>query len=56
MEVFSVKEFQERFDELFERVESGETLGIIDESGRASVMMPADAELIKIYTDHDEAP
>lgn len=56
MEIFSVKEFQEQFDELFERVENGETFGIVDESGRASVIMPADAELMKIYTDHNEAP
>ena len=55
MEVFTVEEFQERFDELMERVENGETLGIIDENGRAAVMMPADDDLIRIYTEHDEA-
>lgn len=56
MEIFTSQEFEERFDELFERVKNGETLGIIDENGKASVIMPSDAELIKIYTDHDEAP
>ena len=30
MEVFTVEEFQERFDELMERVENGERLGIIN--------------------------
>jgi len=51
MEVFTVEEFQERFDELLERVENGESLGIIDEDGRTAVMMPADEELIRIHTE-----
>ena len=51
MEVFTVEEFQERFDELIERVENGERLGIIDENGRAAVMIPADDDLIRIHTD-----
>ena len=55
MEVFTVEEFQERFDELMERVENGERLGIINESGQAAVMIPADDDLIRIYTEHDEA-
>ena len=51
MEVFTVEEFQERFDELMERVENGESLGIIDEDGRAAVMIPADDDLIRIHTE-----
>ena len=51
MEVFTVEEFQERFDELMERVENGEHLGIIDENGKAAVMMPADDDLIRIHTE-----
>jgi antitoxin (DNA-binding transcriptional repressor) of toxin-antitoxin stability system len=51
MEVFTVEEFQERFDELIERVENGESLGIIDENGRAAVMIPADDDLIRIHTE-----
>ena len=54
MEVFTVEEFQERFDELMERVENGEQLGIINENGQAAVMIPSDDELIRIYTDHEE--
>ena len=46
-----MKEFQERFDELLERVENGESLGIVDEDGRTAVMIPADDELIRIYTE-----
>jgi len=46
-----VEEFQERFDELMGRVENGETLGIVDENGKAAVMMPADDDLIRIHTE-----
>jgi antitoxin (DNA-binding transcriptional repressor) of toxin-antitoxin stability system len=51
MEVFTVEEFQERFDELIERVENGEHLGIVDEDGRAAVIIPADDDLIRIHTE-----
>ena len=55
MEVFTVQEFQDRWDELMERVENGETIGIIRDDGQAAVMMPADDELIRLYRDHEEA-
>ena len=55
MEIFTVQEFQDRWDELMERVENGEHLGIINDDGNAAVMMPADDELIRLYTDHEEA-
>ena len=51
MEIYTVQEFQERWDEMIERVENGESLGIVDENGRASVMIPADDDLIRIYTE-----
>jgi PHD/YefM family antitoxin component YafN of YafNO toxin-antitoxin module len=51
MKIFTVEEFQEKFDELMERVEMGERLGIIDEDGRAAVMIPADDDLIRIHTE-----
>ena len=51
MEVFTVDEFQERFDELIERVENGEHIGIVDENGRAAVMIPTDDDLIRIHTE-----
>jgi len=50
MEVFTVEEFQERFDELMERVENGEHIGITNGKTTA-VMVPADAELIRIHTE-----
>tara|TARA_A100001035_G_C27752988_1_gene487439 strand:- start:511 stop:696 length:186 start_codon:yes stop_codon:yes gene_type:complete len=60
MEIFTVEEFQDRWDELISRVEGGEKLGIVNEDGQAAVMMPAEEyreaeELVRIYTEHDEA-
>ena len=53
MEVFTIKEWEENFDDLLERVENGEHIGIVKEDGTAAVMMPADDELIRIYTDNN---
>jgi len=59
MEIFTIEEFQERWDELIERVESGEKLGIINENGHAAIMMPAEEyheadELVRMYSEHEE--
>ena len=54
-EVFTVKEWEDNWDELFARVENGETIGVVNEDGRTAVMVPADDELIRLYTEHDEA-
>ena len=51
MEIFTVKEFQDNWDELLERVEKGEHLGIVNDDGHTAVMMPADDELLKMYRD-----
>jgi PHD/YefM family antitoxin component YafN of YafNO toxin-antitoxin module len=57
MEIFTLKEWEENFDELFGRVENGETIGIMREDGQAAVMMPADDDLLKMYIDDNhEAP
>ena len=58
MEVFTVKECQERFEELTERVEKGETIGIVDENGNAAVMVPADQyhasmNFVKMHTEEN---
>ena len=53
MEVFTVKEWEDNFDDLLERVEKGEHIGIVDEEGRAAVMMPIDDELLRIYTENN---
>ena len=53
MEIFTVEEFQEKFDELIERVEGGEHIGIVDENGKAAIIMPADDDLIRIHTEEN---
>ena len=56
MEIYTVEEFQERFDEMIDRVEKGEHIGITDGTNTA-VMIPADDELIRIHTEeNNEAP
>ncbi len=55
MEVFSVKEFQDRWDELITRVEKGEALGIVNENGNAAVMVRVNDPVYEMYTDHNEA-
>ena len=54
MEIFSLKEWEENFDELFARVENGERLGIVKEDGTAAVFIPENDELMKMYTEHQE--
>ena len=53
MEVFTVKEWEENFDSLLERVENGEHIGVIGEDGTAAVMMSIDDELYRIYTENN---
>ena len=55
MEIFTLEEWEKNFDELFSRVENGETIGIVKEDGQAAVMMPADDDLIRIHTEHNES-
>tara|TARA_B100000035_G_C20898388_1_gene508236 strand:- start:512 stop:691 length:180 start_codon:yes stop_codon:yes gene_type:complete len=50
----TVEYWQENWETLMERVENGETIGIENENGERAVMVPADDELLKLYTDHDE--
>jgi antitoxin (DNA-binding transcriptional repressor) of toxin-antitoxin stability system len=51
MEVFTLKEWEENFDALLERVENGERIGIVREDGTAAVMIPADDEFLRIHTE-----
>ena len=56
MEVFTIQEWEENFDSLLERVESGEHIGIVKEDGTAAVMMPASDDFYRIHTeDNNEA-
>ena len=48
---YSVEYWQENWDGLIEKVENGEHIGIENENGDKIVMIPADDELIRIYTE-----
>ena len=53
------EEFEENFDEYFGRVESGEVIHV-SYNGKTVAFVPYDeynecVEMIKMYTDHDEA-
>ena len=54
MEIFSVEYWQKNWEELMDRVEKGEHIGVTNGNNTA-IMMPADDELIRLYTDHEEA-
>ena len=57
MKIYTVEYWQENWDSLITRVEDGETIGIESEDGSRAVMIPADDELIRIYSEmNNEAP
>ena len=53
MEICTVQEWEDDFDNLLDRVEKGEHIGIISEDGTAAVMIPYDDELVRIYTEEN---
>lgn len=48
---YSVEHWQDNWEKLVERVEKGEHIGVENENGNKAVMIPADDELIRIYTE-----
>lgn len=50
--IYTVEEFQENFDELFERVLDGETFQIQGPSGNVCMIVPAE---YAIYFNHNDA-
>lgn len=56
MQKYTVEDFQNDFDNLMSRVENGEYI-VITNGDVSAVLMPADKEIIKIYTElNNEAP
>ena len=52
MQIYSVEYWEKNWDDLIERVENGEHIGIRnEESGHTAVMVPADDEFIRIHTE-----
>ena len=57
MDFYSVEHWQENWEELIDRVEKGEHMGIENENGDRAVMLPADDEIIRIYKEqNNDAP
>tara|TARA_B100000925_G_scaffold116472_1_gene86387 strand:+ start:947 stop:1120 length:174 start_codon:yes stop_codon:yes gene_type:complete len=57
MEFYSVEHWQENWDALLDRVEKGEHIGVVNENGHKAVFVPANDEIIKLYTElNNEAP
>lgn len=57
MNFYSVEYWQENWEELIDRVEKGEHMGIENENGDRAVMLPADDEIIRIYKEqNNDAP
>lgn len=58
MEEYTVQQFQENFDKLFQRVENGETFKIRDGNNIVMIIpyqITKDIdEIVRIYTDHEE--
>jgi len=52
--IYPVAEFEDRFDEMFERVENGETIGILNTDGNVVVMTPLE-ESVKKFIENRES-
>lgn len=53
---YTVEEFQADFDNLMNLVENDKKSFVITSEYGEAVIMPADEELLRIYTEHNEAP
>jgi hypothetical protein len=54
MEKVTIEDFQKNFDNYIERVENGESFVIQDTSGKYVSVIPADDEVVRIHTEHDD--
>ncbi len=53
MKFYSVEYWQENWEELIDKIENGESIGVENKNGEKAVMMPTDDELIRIYTEQN---
>lgn len=51
MKNYTIKQFQDDFDNMLTAVENGETITITNENGQKTVMIPVDNELYKMYIE-----
>ena len=52
--IYPVAEFENRFDEMFERVEHGETIGILNTDGNVVVMTPLEEPIQKFIKNENK--
>jgi antitoxin (DNA-binding transcriptional repressor) of toxin-antitoxin stability system len=52
--IYPVAEFEERFDEMFERVENGETIGILNTDGNVVVMTPIERSIVELIENENK--
>ena len=56
-EYYSVEHWEQNWEELFGRVENGETIGIVDHKGQKAVMTPIDGDIMRIHKElNNDAP
>jgi len=48
-----VEHWQKNWEQLLERVEKGETIGVVNEKGERAVMMIADDDIMKLYREQN---
>ena len=53
MNFYSVEYWQENWEELMDKVENGESIGREKKNGDRAIIVPADDELIRIYTEQN---
>ena len=53
--IYPVAEFEDRFDEMFERVENGETIGILNTDGKVVVMTPLEEPIKELIENWESS-
>ena len=48
-----MEHWQKNWEQLIERVENGETIGVENDKGERAVMMPADDDIMKLYREQN---
>ena len=55
MKKLTIEDLENNFDEYLDKVEKGESYLIENENGSVMLVKYEEEELLRIYTDHDEA-
>tara|TARA_Y100001936_G_C15859511_1_gene551684 strand:+ start:586 stop:759 length:174 start_codon:yes stop_codon:yes gene_type:complete len=53
MKFYSVEHWQKNWEQLIERVEKGETIGIVNKKGAKAVLTPMDIEMDILYKEQN---